>query len=778
MKKILAAIIVAVFLASLIHVNTTSASAGIIPLKGMTSPKITTPSADGEFLAFDGSNFLESATPASSFEPVLHPHSPWTVMVSDEYYGTLYPLDFVNVLNATHCNIWMGLDTDVWWNPTHTVSYQDEYVAGGDFNTSTWYFAYPWSWSGYGSRMKPGYRDYITGDQLVQLADEFDNNIWPKDTSFFGMYNDRPGPLNDSKIQILIFNIRSGLFYDPTHAAWFVEGYFWSYIDNLYNVNAIHIDTYQWFRRQGPSPSGGDAAHHVSPSYPPSLRYPFEYEGTFAHEFQHLIHRDLDPGELSWVNEGCSTLAEIICGYPFSAGHIDYYLQGFWYTSLVDWQGMLENYGASFLFTYYMYQHYGAQFIWNLVHDPLHGIAGYNDVLRTMHLRSFDEIFQDWTIALYLDDPTIGDGRYGYYNFLMPNGPMSTWSYLTGGTGWGSIQAYMSLYQSAYPLDFNWIVGTYPNQGMPYADGIPQLPYVVNYVKFNDGSPTLKVKFNGQDYIGQLPIQGKKEWYSDAITTPWAWSRLGHTFSIPAGGATLKFSTYYDTEPDFDYGYVEVHDLTTGEWTTLKGLTTTDTLPYPQDNPNTPDAYEPFAYYFAGKWNAFNGNSGGWIQEQMDLTPFAGHSIQLYFTYWTDGGTQLTGWFVDQIQIPEIGFSDNVEHGKDSWTTNAAAGPGWYITDGKVLYNKFTVNFIQTVTLNMCKKVTTLQYITPMQLNPWTQDGCALLPTINTTIVTYGPPIMVIANQPGFEHWISTSYSFTADVWRPHWDWFSQCDWP
>ena len=102
--------------------------------------------------------------------------------------------------------------------------------------------------------MKAGYRDIINGTQLTELMNEFDITIWGNDTSFFGMYADRPGPLNDYKVQILIFNIRDGLFWDPVHAPYFIEGYFWSYISNLYNSNIIHIDTYQWWRRQGPNP--------------------------------------------------------------------------------------------------------------------------------------------------------------------------------------------------------------------------------------------------------------------------------------------------------------------------------------------------------------------------------------------------------------------------------------------------------------------------------------------------------------------------------------------
>ncbi|RKY65983.1 MAG: hypothetical protein DRQ08_04270, partial [Candidatus Latescibacterota bacterium] len=34
-----------------------------------------------------------------------------------------------------------------------------------------------------------------------------------------------------------------------------------------------------------------------------------------AHEFQHMIHFNMDPEEETWLNEGCSTFAEFINGY-------------------------------------------------------------------------------------------------------------------------------------------------------------------------------------------------------------------------------------------------------------------------------------------------------------------------------------------------------------------------------------------------------------------------------------------------------------------------------
>jgi len=82
--------------------------------------------------------------------------------------------------------------------------------------------------------------------------------------------------------------------------------------------------------------------------YADSTLLPWQYESGIAHEFQHLIHRDNDFDEMSWVNEGCSTLAEFICGYGHTTNLLNY-MQYFWDTSLVFWEGYLENYGVVYL---------------------------------------------------------------------------------------------------------------------------------------------------------------------------------------------------------------------------------------------------------------------------------------------------------------------------------------------------------------------------------------------------------------------------------------------
>lgn len=656
----------------------------------------------------------------------------WTVIVSDDYYGGFYYQDFECVLEGVSCNIWVGLNDTVW------NGYTDERVLNGPgVDDDVFYFAYPWSWNAHivSYRYLDGYRDYITGAQLRAVMNEFDTKIGQTCVDFFGDYNHaRPGPLGDGKIQILIFNIRDSFFYG-FFSQGFIMGYYWYYVSNLNNANIIHIDTWQWYRRQGPTPNGGVGCPYIAVPYSGSALLPYQYESAIAHEFQHLIHRDNDADELSWVNEGCSTLAEFICGYGHTT-NLFYYMAYFWDTSLVIWEGNLENYGVVYLWTLYMYEHYGGQpLIWDIVHEQANGIQGWNNVLKAHHIRkNFDQIFQDWEIANYLDDTSFANGIYGYYNLDLPCAASGGWDIPYSISYWG-------LYDEAYPTGWR----------------LPErLPYIAWYWELYDGSPALKVKFNGDDYAGVSPHSASNEWYSDG--TAYSWFRLGNSFSIPTTGATLKFWSYYDIELDWDYAYVEVHDLTTDEWYTLPSINTVSTIPNPQDNPNCPDEFEPTAYLAAGRWNGFTGNSGGWYQELMDLTPFAGHDVEVYFTYWTDPYTLGLGWYVDDIEIPQIGFTDNVENGVNGWTVNA----GWYITTG-VIPNKFQVNFITTVTMTMFKKTTTLYYISHMYLNK-AQDGSMLLAAVNTKFVTFGPSVMVVASQPGYEHSWYTEFEFTAEI--------------
>ena len=737
MKKLLAVIIVAVFLASLIPMNTTSVKGATKPSYGALSaplPKQKTRSISVSSSDIEGIDGTSRYVGIEAIGAQPDTGNTWTVPIIDDYYGGFYMQDFECVLHGTYANIWIGLNDTVW--PGNTEA--DYFVDNVDFDKQEWHFMYPWSWEAsvvIDPRYPDGYHDIIYGKNLTYVLNQFDTNIWQKDTEFFGMYANRPGPFDppDYKIQVLIFNIRDDLFWDPVTSTSFIEGYFWSYASDLNHANIFHMDTWQWYRRLGPSPQ---------PSPSGGAPRPYEYEGTFAHEFQHLIHHDIDSDEFSWVNEGCAQLSIPICGYPLSslASDVYYYFAYFWDTSLVTWYNNLENYGVVFLWTYYVYEHYGQQawgpgnLIWDLVHEPTNGIAGYNNVLAAHGYKSFDEIFQDWALANYFDD----GGIYGYQGLVIPS-PQHT-------LGW-SIPVSMAYWDREYRKLFNFMPQLEGDVqvGYPYPNG-DSLPYTVNYVSFLQlGDHALKVAFDGPNYVGVFPPSPTHEWHSDGTGN--AWFRLGHTFDIPSGGATLKFYSNYDTEKNYDFAYVEVYDHTTGLWCTLQGTKTTLTVNVEgTNNPNCPDEFEPATYLANGKWYGFTGNSGGWYQETMDLTPFQGHTIDLYFTYWTDPYTLGAGWYIDNIQIVGTSFYDDVE-GVTGWTIyNVPSDAGWYITTG-VYAMDFSVIFVQN------------SAITHLNLNS-DNDGIATFPMINNAKVKYGPVTMIIAAQPGYELSFRTSYYF------------------
>jgi immune inhibitor A len=509
--------------------------------------------------------------------------------------------------------------------------------------------------------------DLLTNEQLAYLLEEFDNTMWPTNTSIYG----EPLPRGDEgqKIWTLIFNIRDDAYYNPD-AESYIAGYFSASESAENNKNIMHIDTYDWANRTGP-----DATR------------PYLYEGTFAHEFEHLIHFDQDPDEESWVDEGLADLAGFFCGYGHSAGHIANYFYNHEATSLTFWGSGLWDYGASYLFQLYLYEKYGgSEFTSALVQEQANGIEGVENTLAAFgYSDTFDEIFDNWTIANYIDDTRKSGGKYGYETLEI--GGEDTWGY--------TLEYFLGMYYGP-PLEapFAW-----PSDW--WYGGDPQ-PYTAHYFRYLNDKKAV-VSIDGDDFAGTLANSGTYEWYSDAEA--WAWRSFYQTFSIPATGATLNFMTYYEIEEDWDYGYVEVYDQDTDEWFTLEapGMTV-DYIAHPQNNPNTPDGREPVEYCDPYQtpdetmacnldtWHAFTGYSGGWVPVSMDLDPFAGHTIELYFTTWQDGAFTLQMMYVDDIEItgPNIDFFDDIEAGEDGWNST-----GWYVTDG-IQDNGFGVFTVDT----------------------------------------------------------------------------------
>jgi hypothetical protein len=228
--------------------------------------------------------------------------------------------------------------------------------------------------------------------------------IFETDTSAFG---NPPDVDDDPRIVILLLDIVDG--YSGTGG--YVAGYFYS------------------FNEINPSEPGYGTSNFTEMFYidvnPTNLNTKNGLNdalSTLAHEFQHMIHFNYDKYELKFVNEGCSTLAEVNCGFPIYspslyAGEPNHFL---W-----DWRensdpGVLNDYSRAARFFVYLRDQMGMRLFKPLVASTNTGEAGINAGLQSIGAGVyFSDILKNWFVANILDDRTV-DSKYGYLYQNLP----------------------------------------------------------------------------------------------------------------------------------------------------------------------------------------------------------------------------------------------------------------------------------------------------------------------------------------------------------------------
>ena len=179
------------------------------------------------------------------------------------------------------------------------------------------------------------------------------------------------------------------------------------------------------------------------------------------------------------------------------------------------------------------------------------------------------------------------------------------------------------------------------------------------------------------------PHDGDQYVYSQIADV--SYKRLTKEIAVPASGAVpLSFWASADTEADWDYLFVEARTPGGQDWTTLpdaNGHTSTSTgqsCPagwrdlHPQlDHYQTLSGSTCTPTGTTGAWNAASGSSGGWQQWSVDLSAYAGRTVEISIAYASDWGTQGIGVFVDDMVLPD-GSRASFETGLDGW---AVTGP-------------------------------------------------------------------------------------------------------
>lgn len=484
----------------------------------------------------------------------------------------------------------------------------------------------------------------VTQQQADRLRDEIDGNIYLKDTEFFGTpdahYGDQsqleawgyvePGYYTPDdgveRLIVLADNIRDESFYDPDYP-FFIAGFYSSTYEAYFDRNIINLDTNNWEERLEST-----------------------FFGTTAHEFQHLIHDDNDPAEETWLNEGMSDFAEYLCGYGHPEGHVNFFLDHP-ENSLVDWDDhydaetgpeTLADYGQAYLLQLYLYEQFGRDFTQTLATSPVTGFEGVNQALADFGADiDFEEVFRRFSVAVAIDTDSVGDGIYNFETIDLAIN-----------------------FESALEYD---------------KDGVPA--WGGDYKTFN--IPTNKIHDISYDGIEVFPTPWQI--VSDPITGEGQvlWGNEGHEIAngmvmtadlTGVSTATLSFDNYIQIEEQWDFGIVQVSTDGGQTWESLANDNTRDDLVdegYPAILDNLP---------------GFTGYYDDWTKEVFDLTPYAGQIIMINFMYMTDWGYNDPGWFIDNIEIPEIGYSNSGDSLDEFMSYDAAIGN--QVKYGVMLINK------------------------------------------------------------------------------------------
>ena len=182
------------------------------------------------------------------------------------------------------------------------------------------------------------------------------------------------------------------------------------------------------------------------------------------------------------------------------------------------------------------------------------------------------------------------------------------------------------------------------------------------------------------------PFDG--DWYVYSQQADITYKRLMRTYTVPVDGEmTFRFS--YDTEPDWDFVFVEAHTVGQDDWTTLEDLNGNNSQSTGPDDPNLascPAGWHELHPHLAryqtwdgvgactpsgttGEWWASSGRSQGWEQWRLDLDEqFApGTQIEISISYASDWAIQGLGSFVDSVQLTGEPV-ESFETGLGVWT--------------------------------------------------------------------------------------------------------------
>ena len=184
------------------------------------------------------------------------------------------------------------------------------------------------------------------------------------------------------------------------------------------------------------------------------------------------------------------------------------------------------------------------------------------------------------------------------------------------------------------------------------------------------------------------PHSGSNMWYSGA-DQDWADVKLSRTVDVPnATDAKFWMWNNFVIEADWDFGFVEVSTDGGTTWTEQKVYDEAGDLVSTDDGYGDPNGR---MKDFGDKKYGLTGDSHGWRHDYVDLSGYAGKTVQVRLRYATDAAFAERGWFGDDFSVTGGGattWSDDVEGADDNgWTLTPGTftdttGAGWHKDSG------------------------------------------------------------------------------------------------
>jgi immune inhibitor A len=485
----------------------------------------------------------------------------------------------------------------------------------------------------------------VTPDEAQIGADRFEK-IWETDRAYFGHEaNPKEKPYRtpprlpdnwrdadgDEHINIVNFPMDTGASY--------VAGYYSSSDEYPVEINEHSNQGEFFYMNSLMLDVGGDS-----------------YVGVLAHEFYHMIQFANDSNEETWINEGMADIAIEVNGIGAAAqGHLSEFFNTPEGDQLNHWGGAVLDYGTAYSFLTYLFEHYGgpddpstafhenytmAEAITKVAED---GFDGLDVVLKGnpqkqriasyYRTKTVDDVYLDWTVANYLDDPTIEAGQYGYRSIDMKLKAVETFTEFPADTGPQTITPYTNRYYAMSSA----------GDGSGAYTASPGVLIVDNL----DGMPSAPWHYWGNR--------------SDETTTTMTRAADLRGTSAPA----MKFSYWYDIETDWDYAFLEVSSDDGKSWSPIVCCEGSRTNP----NGNNDYATEGAGMTGQSGVNAvleqlyYNDPVGldlrdvlgkpTWVAETVDLSDYAGKQVQIRFRYQTDPAVTFPGFTVDDISLSD-----------------------------------------------------------------------------------------------------------------------------